>query len=460
MSTALTVAIVGSGPSGFYAAKALLKQSDVLVEICMFDKLPTPFGLVRSGVAPDHQSIKGVVRMYEKIASAENFTFFGNVRIGVDVTAAQLRERFDVVIWAVGNENARSLGIPGESLEGVYSATEFVFWYNGHPEYQSRTFDFSQVSHAVVVGNGNVSMDVTRILCRNPSELQETDISLEAMTALEQSSIEKVSVLARRGVAQAAFSPKEIKEIIELDGVQVTVSKEDASLEAVSLDWLASGQASRNAQKNIDALNECVARPEREGEKTVACRFKTSPIAFLGEEGKLSGVRMRRNRIEMVNGALKPVGTAEEWEEKVQVVFQAIGYRGVPVPGVSFDERRGIIPNDQGRVLTEADGNTCVGEYVVGWAKRGPSGLIGTNGPDSRATVDKIIEDHQLGRLSLKGNEAALFWLRDLGVKPTTYEDWKHLDELELKRGEALGKVRLKYTDVSMMLSELNHEGR
>ena len=456
MSTGITVAIVGSGPSGFYAAKELFKQEALGATVHMFDRLPTPFGLVRGGVAPDHQSIKGVVRAYQKVAANSRFRFFGNICLGKDLQADELREKYDAVIWAVGNEDARKLGVPGEDLTGVHSATEFVFWYNGHPHFTNRQFDLKGSQRAVVVGNGNVSMDVARILVRSPEELATTDIADYALESLKDSGLTEVFVLGRRGPAQSAFSPKEIKEIAGLDDVDVLVSAADAALDNASAGWLERGDGPRNAPKNVAFIQECAEKGGSNAPKSVRCMFLVSPIEFLGENGRLTGVRLQKNRIEERNGRLRPVATEEIWEEKADLCFKAIGYRGTPIEGVPFDDGWGIIPNEEGRVQESRDGTLCQAEYVVGWAKRGPSGLIGTNGPDSKATVLKLVEDHQAGRLTAKGVPDIEGILTAKGGRPVSFEEWKALDAEEVRRGQAKGRVREKFVSIREMLDVLD----
>ncbi len=440
----LRVAIVGSGPSGFYAAAALL-AADLEVRVDMLDRLPTPFGLVRGGVAPDHQKIKGVVRAYLKTAEHPRFRFFGNVDVGHQVRLEDLRAAYDAVVLAIGAESARSLGIPGEDLAGSHDATSFVGWYNGHPAYQERVFDLS-VSTAVVVGVGNVAMDVTRLLVKAPEALRATDITATALEALERSQVRDVHVLGRRGAAQAAFSPAEIREIDAVEGVDLRVRVEDAQLDPLSEAWLeASGD--KAAHQNVAFLKEVAARGPHDRPRRVHLHLLTSPIAYEGT-GRVERVVTGRNEIMTGRaGRLSPRDTGERGLIEAGLVLRAVGYRGVPLPGAPFDAERGTIPHEQGRVCQE--GRTLPGLYVVGWAKRGPTGLIGTNRADARETVASLLEDVP----SLDGH-AAQTEMRFPGS--VSWADWQRLDRLEVAAGAARGKIREKFVAVAQMLEALD----
>jgi ferredoxin--NADP+ reductase len=452
----LRVAIIGSGPSGFYAADALLRAENLTVAVDMFDRLPTPFGLVRGGVAPDHQKIKSVIRVYEKTAGDERFRFFGNVKLGADVAVDDLARCYDHVVFAVGNESDRQMGIPGEGLAGVDSATAFVGWYNGHPDYRELTFDLAGARRVAVVGNGNVAIDVARILARNPEELADTDIADYALAALRQSSVREVLILGRRGPAQAAFSPKEIQEIGELAGCDLVVEPREAELDEVSQRWLESDDAPRSAHRNVEYLATQAQKGEGNEPRKVRCRFLVAPVELLGKGGKLRAVKLERGVLEPdAHGVPRPRGTGEFDTEDVQLLFRAIGYRGVPIPGVPFDERAGIIPNVDGRVLDPKAKKPLPGRYVVGWAKRGPTGLIGTNSPDSKATVQAMLEDLRGARaaaLAKDHRDAVVRLLRERKVDFVSYDDWRALDAHEVARGKAAGKVREKVTRVEEMM--------
>ena len=451
----LRVAVVGSGPSGFYAIAALFK-SGLAVTVDLFDRLPTPFGLVRGGVAPDHQKIKSVIRVYNKTAENPAFRFFGNVAVGRDLSIDDLRRHYHQVVLAVGNESDRRLGIPGEDLAGVHSATEFVGWYNGHPDFQDRAFDLGRARRVAVVGNGNVAMDVTRILAEEPTALEPTDITDEALAELRRSRVEEIVLLGRRGPAEAAFSPPEIKEIGALEHADLIVAPGEVELDDASLIWLE--QAAPAARKNVDYLTEASKRAPKGAPRRVVVRFLVSPVELLGDgEGRLRAVRLERNElVPDASGTPRPRGTGRFEELQVELLFKAVGYHGQPLAGVPFDERRGILPNVEGRVVDPASGAPVPGLYAVGWAKRGPSGLIGTNGPDSEATVAKMVEDARAtsaaGDQESKRPEAIVDLLCTRGIDAVTFGDWQRLDRDELARGESRGKCRLKYTSVETMM--------
>ncbi|MHC4513114.1 MAG: FAD-dependent oxidoreductase [Planctomycetota bacterium] len=453
----LRVAVVGSGPSAFYAVEALFKVGDLHVRADVFDRLPTPYGLVRGGVAPDHQKIKNVIRVYEKIAANEGFRFFGNVKLGRDLQVQDLVEHYDQIVYAVGNEGSRELGIPGEDLDGVHSATEFVFWYNGHPDYRHLSFDLKNATRVAVVGNGNVAMDVTRILIQDHEQLKETDIADYALDALAGSGIKEVILLGRRGPAQAAFSTKEIQEIAALTDSDTVVSEQDVVVDDVTAKWLSEG-APKAAQRNLTFLTELAAKGEGSHKKKVRCRFLTSPVEVLGEDGKVSGVRLERGELYTDDyGIPRPKGTGQHDQEEIQLLFAAIGYRGTELPGVPFDQRRSVIPNVDGRVVTDPESEDVVpDQYVVGWAKRGPTGLIGTNSPDSKATVEAMIEDLRDRRATPlpDGDEKAIVTLLgERGVDFVTYQDWKNLDQHEVEQGKASGSIRRKLTSVEEIMA-------
>lgn len=453
----LRVAVIGSGPSGFYAIQALFKRKDLEVRADLFDRLPTPYGLVRGGVAPDHQKIKNVIRVYDKVATDERCRFFGNVLLGEDMTLEELTARYDAVVLATGNESDRKLGIPGEELDGVYSATEFVGWYNGHPDFQDRDFDLARARSVVVIGNGNVAMDVTRVLAKTPGDLAGTDITSAAIDRLEESRVTDVILLGRRGPAQAAFSPKEIKEVGEIPTCHLAIRRSDVELGSISQAWL-DEHGDRDAHKNMGYLIQVADHVAGEDNKrTVSCRFLASPVEFLGDNGRLTGVVVEQNELYLdARGTPRPRGTGERYTLDAQMVFKAIGYRGIPIPGVPFHEAWGIIPNEGGRVTDSPSGDTVPGLYAVGWAKRGPTGLIGTNSKDSQATVAKLLEDLEgglLGGANIGQDIADLFGAR--GVDFVSWKDWQRLNEDEIARGQARGKIREKYTDTQDMMDAI-----
>jgi ferredoxin/flavodoxin---NADP+ reductase len=452
MNRPLRVAVIGSGPSGFYAAEALLKQTGVPVAVDIFDRLPTPFGLVRGGVAPDHQKIKAVTAVYEKVAQLPGARFFGNVKLGRDIQVADLRAHYDQIVYAVGAETDRHLGIPGEDLPGNHSATAFVGWYNGHPDYRDETFDLSQESVAVV-GIGNVAMDVTRILARDPEELKGTDIAAHALEALRRSKVRTVYLLGRRGPAQAAFSPAEIHELGELKSADLVVKADETQLGPESQ----ADYADPENKKNVDFLQAQAQKGEGSRAKKIRLRFCVSPAEVLAENGRTAALKLEKNALVAGSSGVKASGAGQFETIRVGLVFRSVGYRGVPIAGVPFDEKAGKIPNDAGRVLLPG-GQQAAGEYVVGWAKRGPSGLIGTNRADSVATVKAMLEDAAAAKLipGAKADlEATPALLRERGARFVSFSDWKTLDRLELERGKAAGKIREKFTNVADMLSAL-----
>ena len=447
----LRVAIIGSGPSGFYAA-APLQKCDYTVTIDMFDRLPTPYGLVRGGVAPDHPKIRSVTKVYEKIADAPGFTYWGNVRIGTDITIETLRKHFDAIILAYGAETDRRLGIPGEDLAGSHTATSFVGWYNGHPDYRDLTFDLSQES-VVVIGLGNVAMDVARILAKTPDELKETDIAAHAVEALAASKVKNIYVIGRRGPVQSAFTNAEIKEMGHLSTCAPVVAPEELNLGPVCLEEAASDQGTG---RNREILQEFAAREDDPSKpRRMHFKFLRSPVELKGA-GQVESIVLERNVLEGSEPfKQKARGTGETEELPCGLVFRSIGYKGLPLPGVPFDERRAVVPNAEGRVL---DGDAPLpGTYVVGWIKRGPSGVIGTNKPDSLDTVSKLIEDvPTLAACPEPSSEGIRAALDAAGVRVVSFADWKKIDAAELANGAAAGKSRERFTRVSEMLAVLD----
>jgi ferredoxin--NADP+ reductase len=450
----LRVAIIGSGPSAFYAADAL-ENAPLDIEIDMFERLPTPFGLVRGGVAPDHPKIKSVTRVYDKIARWPGFRFYGHVEYGRDLTHADLRRHYHAVIYATGAQTDRRMGIPGEDLIGSHAATEFVGWYNGHPDYQDLTFDLS-VEAAAVIGNGNVAMDVARILARTPDELTATDIAEGALAALAASRITDIYVLGRRGPAQAAFTAPEIKELGELADAEVIVRPEDAALDPLSQAAIAEDKA---AARIVSIVQGYVDQPRRGARRRIHLRFLVSPVELIGDEaGHVRAIKLVKNELYRADdGSLRPRPTDQTEILPVGLVFRSIGYKGVPLDGLPFDERAGVIPNQDGRVI-DAAGAQQIGDYVAGWIKRGPTGIIGTNRPDSVATVEALLKDVAEGRINqpeAPTRAAVEDVLRARGIDWVTYSDWERLDALEQARGADGGRPRVKFTRIDEMLAAL-----
>lgn len=447
----LRVAIIGAGPAGFYAAEALLKQKDITCRIDIYDRFPTPFGLVRSGVAPDHQSIKAVVRVYDRIASNPAVNFFGNVTFGTDVTHADMKLYYDQIVYAVGAQSDRRMGIPGEDLASSMPATIFVGWYNGHPDYRDLEPDLS-CERVIVIGNGNVAMDVTRILAADPDELAKTDIADYAVERLRTSKVREVVMLGRRGPAQAAFTNPELKEFGELAGVDVVVDPEDMELDPASMQLVAED---KKAQKNVEMLRNYATKTEHIAPRRIRMRFLYSPVEIIGTE-RVTAVRIERNKLVLRDdGSQAAKGTGEFETLAAGMVLRSVGYRGVPLPGVPFDEKGAIIPNVVGRVIHSETDETVMGEYVVGWAKRGPSGVIGTNKPDAVATVDSMLADvPTLPGIDDANRDPAKVeqMLAARGIDYVTYAGWKLIDQFEVARGTDQGRPRVKVTSVPEML--------
>ncbi|RME40557.1 MAG: NADP oxidoreductase, partial [Caldilineae bacterium] len=389
-SNPLRVAIIGAGPSGFYTADHLLKTEGLVVQVDMFDRLPTPYGLVRAGVAPDHQKIKTVTRAFDRVAARPNFRFFGYVGLGRDIQVDDLRAHYHQIVYTTGAETDRRLNIPGEDLSGSHPATHFVAWYNGHPDYRDCQFDLSQ-ERVAVIGVGNVAMDVARILCRTPDELRKTDIADYALEALSQSRVKEVYVLGRRGVAQAKFTNPEVKEAGELPGADVWAPPEEVELDELSKSTLESGQT----MQKVAMFQEFSRRKPTGKPKRLIFRFLVSPVEIYGDEkGHVTGMRLVKNELYATSaGTLRPRPTDRFEELDVGLVFRSIGYRGVPLPGVPFNDDWGVILNQEGRVINPETNQPLPGEYTAGWIKRGPSGVIGTNKPDAAETVACMLED-------------------------------------------------------------------
>ena len=449
----LRVAVVGSGPAGFYAAGHLLNAKDVSVEVDMFDRLPTPFGLVRAGVAPDHPKIKSVTRVYEKTAARPEFRFFGNVEVGRDVTHAELKERFHAVVYAVGAQTDRSLDIPGEELPGSWAATEFVAWYNAHPDYRELEFDLS-CRRAVVIGMGNVAADVGRMLALTREELERTDIADHAIDPMADSAIEEIVIVGRRGPAQAAFTNPELRELGELTDADVVVDPGEVELDDHSA-RLVHGEGEITRRRNVEILTEFSRREPAGKRRRVILRFMRSPVEILGED-RVTAVRFVRNELHHgSDGSLRARATEEHETLEAGLVFRSIGYRGVPIEGVPFDDWKGAIPNEEGRVIDPEKQHAIPGEYVVGWIKRGPSGVIGTNKRDAQETVGHLLEDLAEQRLPeppAAGRDAVEALVGERKPDYVSYAGWQLIDAAERAAGEPAGRPRVKLTRVDEMV--------
>ncbi len=421
------VAVVGSGPAGFYAAAALL-ASELDIGVDLIERLPTPWGLVRLGVAPDHPNIKAVSRAFEKTAASPGFRFFGNVEVGRDVTHDELASLYDAVVYSVGAQTDRSLGIPGEELPGSWAATEFVAWYNGHPDFQHLSFDLSE-ERAVVIGNGNVALDVARMLALTPEELATTDTTDAAIEAINGAGIREILVVGRRGPVQAAWTPVEVGELGELAGADIVVDPADLELDEASEAELAA--APPTVRRNVEHLRDYASRRPAGKPRAIHLRFLSSPVAILGDD-RVQAIELVRN--ELVEG--RAVATGEKETIECGIVFRSVGYQGVALPGVPFDERSRTIPNEGGRVVP--------GVYCAGWIKRGPSGVIGTNKKDATETVQLLLADAREGRLPPRGGGTLEELLADRGVEAVLYTGWQSIDEAERTAGEPHGRPRVK----------------
>jgi ferredoxin--NADP+ reductase len=463
----LTVAVVGSGPAGLYTAEALIKQGAVLddpvrIRVDVLDRLPTPYGLVRYGVAPDHKSIKSIADYLRGVLEHDGVSFVGGIQLGADITRGDLLGCYDAVVYATGAMRDRRLGIPGEDLPGSYAATDFVNWYCGHPDLDPAAFSLDAESVAVI-GVGNVAVDVARILSRDPNELRETDVSQPVLEALLASKVRDVYMIGRRGPAQAKFTTKELRELGELDGVDVVVDPGELDLDAFDPTGRSTELAAtdRHVRGNLTVLRDWAGRTPEGRARRLAVRFWLRPVEIHGDE-QVSGLTLERTRLD---GQGACTGTGELETLEVQMVLRSVGYQSVPLPGVPFDERSHTVPNSEGRVLGP-DGTPLPREYVAGWLKRGPTGVIGTNKSDAAQTVRSLLADlaggpgpgepplPRAGLLRLPGAAgpdgagpedggpcgrlAAL--LAERGVRPVSYADWLGIERREMALAERLGR--------------------
>ncbi|BDB41110.1 MULTISPECIES: FAD-dependent oxidoreductase [Mycobacterium] len=446
------VAIVGSGPSGFFAAASLLKAADagddVEVVVDMLEMLPTPWGLVRSGVAPDHPKIKSISKQFEKTAADARFRFFGNVVVGEHVQSSELADKYDAVVYAVGAQSDKPLNIPGEDLPGSISAVDFVGWYNAHPHFEEKTPNLSG-TRAVVVGNGNVAIDVARILVTDPDVLAQTDIADHALESLRPKGVEEVVIIGRRGPLQTAFTTLELRELGELEGVDVIV--DPAQFEGITDEDAEA--AGKTTKQNIKVLRGYSEREPRPGHRRIVFRFLTSPIEIKGTDRVESIVLGRNELVTDESGWVSAKDTGEREELPAQLVVRSVGYRGTPTPGLPFDDKRGTIPHRNGRIEESRN------EYVVGWIKRGPTGVIGTNKSDSQDTVDTLLAD--LAAAAGQGNLADFpddhrdqlaAWLTERQPKVVTSAHWEVIDTFERAAGEPHGRPRVKLANLARLL--------
>jgi ferredoxin--NADP+ reductase len=438
------VAVVGSGPAGFYAVGALLASREPRFEVDLIERLPTPWGLVRLGVAPDHPNIKAVSRAFEKIAGTDGFRFLGNVEVGRDVTHDELTAAYAAVVYAFGAQSDRRLGIPGEDLPGSWPATSFVAWYNGHPDYQGLEFDLSH-ERAVVIGNGNVALDVARMLALTPEELRPTDATDAAIDAIDAAGVKEVLVLGRRGPVQAAWTPVEVGELGDLAGADVLVDPAELELDPASEAELE--VAPPTVKRNVVHLRTYAATAPQGKRRAIRLRFYTSPTAILGDD-RVEAIELVRN--ELVDG--RAVATAAHETIPCGIVFRSVGYRGIPIAGLPFDEGSCTVPNDGGRVLG-ADGVPLRGVYCAGWIKRGPSGVIGTNKKDATETVERLIADAAAGSLDHDSDSPAIDdLLSERGIPVVTQAGWEAIDTVERAAGEPHDRPRIKLAEWDALL--------
>ena len=448
----MRVAIIGSGPAGFYAAEALLKRTDAAIDVDMFDRLPTPYGLVRGGVAPDHPKIKTVIRIFANTAARPTFRFLGNVRLGRDVTVEELRRHYHQIVYATGNEADRRLGIPGEGMARCTPATVFIGWYNGHPDYRHAKIDLS-VPRVAVVGNGNVAVDVARILLRTPAELEQTDIAAHALEALRNSQVREVFILGRRGPGEASFTPAELKELGKMQGADPVITPGELAASVVS-------ESTGNAEKdkNLKMLRSFAARQPRAQAKQLHLRFLVSPTEVIADAaGNVAGLALEKNRLEArPDGTVAARGTGEIEVIEVGMVLPAIGYAAERIAGVPYDEKARVIANEDGRVVDSASRAVIANEYVVGWARTGAQGLIGEHKRASAHVVAHMIADGAaLAARSLPQRDAIVSLLRERGVQVVSFNAWKQIDDVEVVRGPRRGAPRDKIVDVEAMLALL-----
>ena len=448
--SAKRVAIVGSGPAAFYSAMELLRHDDPMVLVDMLERLPTPYGLVRGGVAPDHEKIKSVTKIFERAAGHPRFRFFGNVEFGKDIQRLELLEHYHAVIYAFGSRTDRHLNIIGETLPGSHAATEFVGWYNGHPDYRHHQFDLTS-KRVAIIGMGNVAIDCARILCQDPENLAKTDIAQHALEALRQSEVEEVFLIGRRGPVQAAFTPAEVRELLHLPKVDAVMRASDLELDDHSKEELS--KASRNTKLNLEILQQIHDQGDRGNPRKLHLCFLISPTKIEGSE-KVEGLELVHNEIVKEGGVLRAKATDEVMHLNVDMVFRSIGYMGEAIPGLPFDDRRGTLPNDQGQLLDGVDGKLLNQEYTAGWIKRGPSGVIGTNKQDATETVSRLKKNWQTSPTPQP--KLVQHDLQDLleekQIQFVSFEGWKKLDKIEIEQGQQNGKSRHKICEVPEML--------
>ena len=447
-SRLLRVAIIGAGPAGFYATHALLKNGGK-VSVDLFERLPSPYGLVRYGVAPDHPVVKSKSVTFDLILKHEAVRYFGNVSFGKDITYDELKRHYDAVIYTVGASSDKSLGIPGEDLPGSLSATEFVAWYNAHPDHADLNPPLDS-SHAAIIGMGNVALDVTRALLKDPDALAESDMAGYAVDALRHSSVTDVHILGRRGPSQANYTPKELREVGELPGVDVVVNPAD--LEADQEGTFEDALEAKKTRRNVELFTEYSGRHKPGANKRAHIHFFVSPTEVRGDS-RVQGLKLEQNRLESKGERLSAIGTGKFEHLDIGLLLRSVGYRSQPLPNVPFDDKRGVIPNEGGRVTT-LEGDVVLGEYTSGWVRRGPSGVIGTNKTDAEETVRHLLED--LPTLPFAQDpdpQAVNRILEEKGVRYVTAAGWRRIDRAERRAGGLQNRRwRAKFSSVEAML--------
>jgi ferredoxin/flavodoxin---NADP+ reductase len=443
----LHVAVIGAGPAAFYAAEELVRKQQVKVD--MFDRLPTPYGLVRAGVAPDHAPTKGVEKTFASTAAKRNFSYFLNVEVGKHITHAELVDRYHAVIYAVGAATDKRLGIEGEDLAGSIPATEFVAWYNGHPDYADLDVDLTG-ERAVVIGNGNVALDVARILVSDPDELAKTDIADHALAALRESKVTEVVLLARRGVAQAAYTNSEFLALGDVDGVDVVIDPEELALDPATESALDDDTLDSTIATKIRLAREFAERPTTDGNRRIVFRFLVSPVEATGD-GAIERLTVVRNAYADGTERVAVTPTDERFELETGLVLRAIGYRGVPVIDLPFDEVKGVVPNTEGRVQASADGDVVAGLYVTGWIKRGATGGIGMNRICGQQTAEAVLRDHVDGVLAAPqtSRDDVADLVADRGARRIDLDGWKAIDAAEKSAGKSGGRRRVKFVSIT-----------
>ncbi len=451
MTNKIQVAIIGAGPSGIYAGEAILKKLEN-AHVTFIESLPTPFGLVRSGVAPDHFKIKEVSRVFEKTLSNPRVTFLGNIQIDKDISVEALKKYFNIIILCHGTTKDRRLGIEGEDLEGMYPATDFVGWYNSHPDFNGKIFNIETSSSVVIIGQGNVALDIARVILKDPKELAPTDISEEALSILKSTKIKDVYLVGRRGPLQIACTDKELSEFSEIENLAIHIQEDALNISKEEENWLS--EAPKGTRKNFEVLKSFLSKEKTGKSKNLHILFNLSPIKAIGKDS-LERMLFSINTLEGPLEGRKAVSTDDTMLIDCTTLFKSVGYLGTGLKGLPFIATKGIYPNESGAIIND-DGQQIQGIYTSGWIKRGPSGVIGTNKQDSAETVEKILSDMERLDLSPKeGLKALEVHLRSKDTNFTTYKDWKSLDQFELNEGTKLGKCRNKFLTLKDMLSSL-----